>query len=268
MSAYPKYGLLFLAAGFGGTVFLLMLLEQYKHSRYQGKRAIALTRRLPGGTDDLVYIVYGMKRDLPREGGKYVYAVQDSVTKSWYELFFDHPIGELSDLEDTIPVGSFFVKMPVAYVEGVQLKSVKRPIFDLVQDKKLLSKILRKQPELEVEIPQIYVYGTNATAEKIFAGRPLDSPPSTPEELKRAYESFVEVDPDYAELQAKAASYDKELEKLRNVVDSFSDRIVEYGDIELQEGMPRLSRKWLLVLGAAAAALALALLLLRWLGWI
>lgn len=268
LAAYPKYGLYLLAAGIGGTVFLLMLLEQYKHVRYQGKRAIALTRRLPGGLDDLVYIVHGLKFDLPREGGKYAYAVQDSVTKSWYQLFFDHPMGELSYLEDTIPVGSFFVRMPVAYVEGAQLKAVKRPLLELVQDRNLLERLTGQKPETEVEVPQVYVYGTSATAERVFAGQPLDSTPPTPEALKRAYESFVDVDPDYSELQAKVASYEKELEKLRNVVDSFSDRIAEYGDIELREAMPRVSRRWLLALGAGAAALFLALLLLRWLGWI
>ncbi|MEN3056140.1 MAG: hypothetical protein ABC527_06095 [Candidatus Methanosuratincola petrocarbonis] len=269
MMMYPKYAAYVLAAGIAGVALVLMLLEQYKHAKYQGKRAIALTRRLPGGVDDLVYIVYGMKLDLPQEGGKYVCAVQDCVTKSWYQLISDHPMGDINYLEDTIPVGSFFVKMPVAYIEGAQLRVVERPLFDLVQDQKLLEKLKLTHPQdqASVQIPQIYVYGTSATAERIFAGQPLDSPPPTPEALKNAYAAFADVDPEYSELQAKVAALKKEHEKLEEVVDSFSERIIEYGDIELVESTPHVSR-WLLILGGVALVALAAFLLARWMGWI
>ncbi|MEN3051959.1 MAG: hypothetical protein ABC596_09145, partial [Candidatus Methanosuratincola petrocarbonis] len=110
-------------------------------------------------------------------------------------------------------------------------------------------------------------YGTSATAERIFAGQPLDSPPPTPEALKNAYAAFADVDPEYSELQAKVAALKKEHEKLEEVVDSFSERIIEYGDIELVESTPHVSR-WLLILGGVALVALAAFLLARWMGWI
>lgn len=274
--AYPRYGLYFLTAGIGGTVFLLMMLEQYKHSKFQGKRAIALTRRMHGAVDDLVYIVYGFKKDLPKEEGKYVSVFQDAITKSWYMLFSDHPLSDLNYNEDTIPAGAFFVNMPVAYVEGAQLMVVKRTVFDLAGGEAgLIAKLMGKLKATEedgkravVEVPQIYVYGTSATAERIFAGQPLDSPPPTPEALKSAYANFVTVDPDYSELQAKCIAYEKEREKLKKVVDSFSDTIVEYGDINLVESKIHISKKWLIVFGLVAIAAVIAFYTAKGMGWI
>lgn len=268
--AFPAYSVYFVGFGLGAMIFLLFALEQYKHMKYMGKRCIALTRRHPGGIDDMVYIVFGTKFDLPKEKGKYVCAIRDDVTEVWYQILSDHPMGDINYLEDTIPVGAFFVKLPVAYVEGAQLRTVKRPLFELVQDRGILAKMLKRkqEPETVVEVPQIYVYGTSATAEKVFAGKPLNSPPPTPEELKNAYAAFVAVDPDYSELQAKCAAYEKELEKLRAVVDSVADRIAEFGDITLVEAGPRLSKRRIVVIVAVAVVVIIALVLAKMKGLI
>ncbi|MEN3056284.1 MAG: hypothetical protein ABC527_06835, partial [Candidatus Methanosuratincola petrocarbonis] len=115
---------------------------------------------------------------------------------------------------------------------------------------------------------QIYVYGTSATAERVFAGQPLDSPPPSLESLKNAYAAFAEVDPEYSELRVKCLAYEKEHKKLTEVVDSFSEEIALYGSINLAESIPRVSRRWIPILGITALAALLAFFVARWMGWI
>lgn len=265
--AFPRYMLYSIVGGVGGSILLLMLLTTWKNSRFMGLRALGLTRRLPGGEDDFSYIVFEKEYELPREGGKYVYAIRDSLTRDWYIFLMDHPFGELLHRKDEILAGSWIVPLPTSYVDGVQLKRVERQLSELQIERGLLERILRREKDRVLDIPVIYAHSTNKTAEQIFAGKPAAGDPPPKEALVNAYADFTLIDPDYAKLTASDEGKSQLLKRQEEVILSLGKESVKYNQPKAEESPPSVNWRLLLYVLAGAAAFFLAAYAGRVLGW-
>ncbi|MEN3049764.1 MAG: hypothetical protein ABC585_05735 [Candidatus Methanosuratincola petrocarbonis] len=267
--AYPKYMAYSIAAGAGGAGLCMMAMTVWKSSRFMGLRALGMTRRLPGGQDDFSYVIYRQVHELPRENGRFAYAVRDAVTDEWYLLLLDHPFGDILSQADEVVAGPWIVRIPTAYVDGVQLKTVIRKLSELPREaggaSRLAFWLKVGNEDREVEVPVVYVHSTNRTAEAIYAGKSPGGDPPSREEVAKAYADFVLVDPDFAKLRASDEAKSELLKKQEEVILSIGDDAVKYNIPRVDESPARIPWKLAAAVCVAAAA---ALIVARYMGWL
>jgi hypothetical protein len=245
----PQYLVVAVAAGLIGMVLGLMGIFFYTYTKFQGMMALGLTRRLPEGEDVFDTVVYDSVSELPRKENFYRYAVVDSEGKQWVFLL-DHPWGELSFATDEVLIGSWIAKIPICYVDGVQIGRATQylSVFERPEPT-WLDRILRRELECEEEVPIVYLHSTNKTAEKIFAKTYNLTAPS-PDDIADAYRQYHIHDT--RDVVTKAGVLEDVVKKQEELLEMKGGLEIEYTVPQMEEEKPdwKAIVKWVIIMAA------------------
>lgn len=254
---FPKYLLLGLVGGVGGTGGMLFLALFYSTVKARGLQRIGLTVQYADGSDDYFDIIYDkMPVDVTasvkakNKEGEHVYLIKDVEGSEWI-LHMDHPLDEVLPRFDSIPL---FAGMPTPILTRfITAASLSDNKVKLDAKPSFLDRLLRRKPRDEADSKEVYAYATPVTVKRAKMANPaFDGERSLFKDV---------VSYDYIELQKENEQLKDHNEDLRKMLDNHLPITLKTKPFKIESEGFKANWKMLLALlvfsGAALAALYL-----------
>ncbi|MEN3051906.1 MAG: hypothetical protein ABC596_08870, partial [Candidatus Methanosuratincola petrocarbonis] len=259
---FPKYLLLGLVGGVGGTGGMLFLALFYSTVKARGLQRIGLTVQYADGSDDYFDIIYDkMPVDVTasvkakNKEGEHVYLIKDVEGSEWI-LHMDHPLDEVLPRFDSIPL---FAGMPTPiltrFITGASLSDNK---VKLDVKPSFLDRLLRRKQRDEADSKEVYAYATPVTVKRQKMANPaFDGERSLFKDV---------VSYDYIELQKEKEQLEDHNRELEKMLKNHLPITLRVKDLRVENEQIKANWKLLLLIGLACAAALIALYFLGVIG--